>query len=170
MTTPARPVPPEATLIRLAREAAGISPETAAARMRVKFSGTRWRQIEAAYRKDSDTLVKAKAPTLAQMAHAVDVSADRLAAAGREDAAEILREIEAAGDTPEPTSQQTALTDLQPWQRDVILRALDEKPRSKQEKALLLRRLAEQIEQQPNADDESDLPTLVEPKAVSDSE
>lgn len=88
--------PPEAALLRLAREAAGLSPETAAARAKVQLGGSRWRQIEAGYRGRSSPPVPVVAPdrTLAHMAHAVGISPQRLAEVNREGAAEILREIE----------------------------------------------------------------------------
>ena len=81
--------PPEAELVRLAREAQRISPETAAARAETQLSGSRWRQIEAGWRKDTKTVVIAKAATLAHMAYAVGVSPERLEAAGRNDAAAV---------------------------------------------------------------------------------
>ncbi|NML55302.1 helix-turn-helix domain-containing protein [Streptomyces sp. R302] len=140
--------PPEATLLRLAREAAGLSPESAAARMTVRFSGSRWRQIEAAYRKDTASEVVAKAPTLAQMAHALGITPDRLEAAGRSDAADILREIETTA-APQPAPPSTAtFAGLEDWQQKAILNVLDAQPRSTREKALLLHTLAEQIERQ----------------------
>ncbi|WP_137991205.1 helix-turn-helix domain-containing protein [Streptomyces vilmorinianum] len=150
--------PPETSLLRLAREAAGLSPESAAARMSVKFSGSRWRQIEAGYRKDSSTQVVAPAPTLAQMAHTVGISSSRLANAGREDAAAILREIERSGEPAAPAGPQATLSELEEWQQQIILNALDNRPRSKREKALLLRTLAEQIERQASADNEQEDP------------
>ncbi|WP_262059741.1 helix-turn-helix domain-containing protein [Streptomyces sp. STR69] len=96
MSSPAsaQPSPPaEAALIRLAREAAGLSPESAAARMAMRFGGSRWRQIERGYRTDTGKGVEAPAPTLAQMARAVGLTAARLEGV-RPDAAKILREIE----------------------------------------------------------------------------
>lgn len=156
---PAKPAPPaEASLIRLAREAASLSPESAAALMSARISGSRWRQIEAGYRHDSSKAVVAPAPTLAQMARAVGVSAERLASAGREDAAEILREIERVEEHAEPDQPAATLMELPEWQQQVILNALDERPRSKREKALLLRTLAEQIERQANHEQEPELP------------
>ncbi|MFE3129156.1 helix-turn-helix domain-containing protein [Streptomyces hydrogenans] len=144
--------PPEAALLRLAREAAGLSPESAATRMAGKFSGSRWRQIEAGYRRDSDSAVVAKAPTLAQMAHALGITPDRLEAAGRGDAATILREIETTS-TPQPAPQAAVtLAGLEDWQQKAILNVLDAQPRSAAEKALLLRSLAEQIEHQVKSD------------------
>lgn len=87
--------PAHGALIRLAREAQGISPETAAARMPFKFSGASWRQIEAGYRGAGAkrTPVPGKPATVAAMARTVGVSADRLAEHNAE-AGEILREIE----------------------------------------------------------------------------
>jgi transcriptional regulator with XRE-family HTH domain len=157
MTTPTTPPPPEASLIRLAREAAGLSPEKAAARMEIRFSGSRWRQIEAGRRADSDQPVIAKSPTLAHMAHSVGVTSDRLAAAGREDAAEILREIESAGAEPEPAYMPGPLAGLEDWQRRAILNILDERPRSKREKALVLRTLVQELEHQATQEDPPEL-------------
>ena len=152
-----KPVPrPEASLIRLAREAAGLSPEKAAKRMDIPFSGSRWRQIEAGYRSDSDKAVIAKAPTLAHMAHAVGVSATRLANSGREDAAEILHEIEGTG-TSAPPHMPEQLAALKDWQLQAILNILDESPRSKREKALLLRKVVAELEQQAAQDGEPEL-------------
>ncbi|MFF8412909.1 helix-turn-helix domain-containing protein [Streptomyces omiyaensis] len=140
--------PPEAALLRLAREAAGLSPEVAASRMAGKFSGSRWRQIEAGYRRDTNTAVVAKPPTLAQMAHALGITPERLEATGRGDAAVILREIEATS-APQPAPPgAAALTGLEDWQQKAILNVLDAQPRTDKEKALLLHTLAEQIELQ----------------------
>jgi transcriptional regulator with XRE-family HTH domain len=109
MTSPAQPPPPaEAQLIRRAREAAGLSPETAAARMQAGIIGSaRWRQIEAGHRSDSPKPVIAKASTLAHMALAVGVTADRLAEAGRTDAAEVLREVALKSGNRNPPSAAT---------------------------------------------------------------
>jgi hypothetical protein len=161
MAAPATPPPPEATLIRLVREASGLSPETAAARMETRFSGSRWRQIERGWRGDSGTPVIAPDVTLAQMCFTLGITADRLAETGREKAVGILREMEqskapAPAATPESTEP---LAQLEEWQQKVILNALDEKPRSAKEKALLLRTLAEQIEAQNPDDGSSDDPS-----------
>ncbi|MFI6248967.1 hypothetical protein [Streptomyces sp. NPDC051016] len=147
MGAPAEP-PAEATLIRVAREAMGLSAETAAARAEIKLSGSRWRQIEKGYRGDMGTEVVAPHATLAHMAWAVGVDSDRLAETGRTQAAEILREMERSR-TPAaatPATETAPLTELAEWQQKVILTALDERPRSAAEKALLLRTLATQIE------------------------
>lgn len=98
--------PSEAALIRIARQARGLSPEAAAELLPFKLSGVRWRQIEKGYeRKNPPKLVSAPARTLAHMAHVLGLSPERLEKAGRADAAEILREIgraeaEAPSDTP----------------------------------------------------------------------
>jgi len=149
MGAPATPPPPaEATLIRLVREASGLSPEAAAAKIRTRFSGSRWRQIEKGYRRDSDSPVVAPHTTLAQMALVLGISPERLAETGRDDAVEILRELLRTdeADTPAPDPEAAPLADLEEWQQRVILNALDEKPRSPREKALLLRSLAARIE------------------------
>ncbi|MET9081376.1 hypothetical protein ABZX77_05645 [Streptomyces sp. NPDC004237] len=149
MGAPATPPPPaEATLIRLAREAAGLSAEKAAARAEISLSGSRWRQIEKGYRADMGSEVVAPHTTLAHMAWVVGVTSDRLAETGRTEAADILREMERFRATP-PAPEAAPLVELEEWQQRVILGALDERPRSAQEKALLLRKLAEEIEASP---------------------
>ncbi|MFJ2162541.1 hypothetical protein [Streptomyces sp. NPDC087856] len=86
--------PPEALLIRLARQAKGLSPEAAAALLPIKLSGNRWRQIEKGYeRRVPFKGVRAPDPTLAHMAHVVGVSPERLDEVDRSDAGDILREI-----------------------------------------------------------------------------
>jgi hypothetical protein len=164
MGAPATPPPPaEATLIRLVREAAGLSPEAAAARMEVKFSGSRWRQIERGWRKDSDTPVVAPDTTLAQMAWTLGISSDRLAETGRQTAVEILREMERSkASAPAPTPEAAPLAELQEWQQQVILNALDERPRSAREKALLLRTLAAQIEAEAAKEESAEDPIVHE--------
>lgn len=90
----ARPDPPrEATLIRLARQAARIKAPAAA--RKAGISTARWSQIENGYERRHGQYkpISASPPTLAHMAHAVGLTPDRLAEAGREDAAEILTEI-----------------------------------------------------------------------------
>jgi hypothetical protein len=155
MGAPATPPPPaEATLIRLVREAAGLSPEAAGAR--ISLSGSRWRQIERGWRGDSNTQVTAPDATLAQMCHTLGIDADRLAETGRTGAVEILRELERPK-TPAPTPEVSEpLAKLEEWQQKVILNALDERPRSAREKALLLRSLAQQIEAQDSTSESMD--------------
>src|SRR5580700_9701840 len=96
MTPGEQPVtpPPEAVLIRLVRQAAGITVDAAAARAGI--SKARWTQVETGREKRKDGYHPAVAPagTLARMARAVPgVTPERLEEAGRPDAAEVLREI-----------------------------------------------------------------------------
>jgi hypothetical protein len=85
--------PAEASLIRVARQARGLSPEAAAARVSIRLGGSRWREIEKGYKGASRASVKAPDLTLAHMARAVGVSPERLTEVGREEAAVILKEI-----------------------------------------------------------------------------
>jgi transcriptional regulator with XRE-family HTH domain len=146
------PPPPEAQLVRLVREAAGLSAESAAARVESKLSGSRWRQIERGYRGDLATTVVAPDKTLAQMCHALGITPDRLAATGRAEAAHILEEMQRSEAEPAPASPEAAsVSQLPVWQQEVILRVLDERPRSRYEKALLLRTLAAKLEEAEDA-------------------
>jgi transcriptional regulator with XRE-family HTH domain len=86
--------PPEAVIVRLAREAAHIRTEDAA--RAAGISKARWSQVETGYesRLGIRRPVVARAVTLAHMARAVGVSPARLRAEGhRPDAADILEEI-----------------------------------------------------------------------------
>ena len=89
------PAPPEAVIIRLAREAAGIPISDAAKRAGVSVA--RWSQIEAGseMRHGAPRAVTGRAGTIARMAHAVPgVTPERMETGGqRPDAAEILREM-----------------------------------------------------------------------------
>lgn len=127
--------PPEAELIRVARLARGLSPETAAERAPVRLGGGRWRHIEQGYtRRAPFTPTTAPAKTLAHMANVVGVQPEQLDDAGRADAAEILREIkrqEASEGQPadgsnDPRVQMAVdiLMDLPPRVRDEALRQL----------------------------------------------
>lgn len=102
MDTAEKPTPPpEASLLRLVRSAAGMQAGDAAAklaiRFRRRFSASRWSQIENGYetREGRYKRVTANAATLAQMFDIVGgVTPERLADEGqRPDAAEVLREI-----------------------------------------------------------------------------
>jgi transcriptional regulator with XRE-family HTH domain len=131
--------PGHGALIRLAREAKGWSPETAAARMPYKFSGSSWRNIEAGYRGAGAKriAVPGKAATVAAMARTVGVTADRLAEHNSE-AAEILREMERQEARQSPAIPETlqaapphvrrmidaALEDVDPADRAELLREL----------------------------------------------
>jgi hypothetical protein len=107
--------PPEATLIRLAREAAGIKAPAAAESAGI--SAARWSQIEVGYesRLGRYKPVRARDGTLAHMAYAVGLSPVRLEQAGRPEAAEVLREIHRREDArsdsiPEGTESLDGLT------------------------------------------------------------
>lgn len=86
--------PPEAVLIRRARQARGLTRAEAAERSSV-VKASRWGQIENGYVMKAGQPVPTKAGDmqLAHMARTVGVSAERLDEVGRHDAAEILREI-----------------------------------------------------------------------------
>ncbi|MFJ4551016.1 hypothetical protein ACIP4X_17615 [Streptomyces sp. NPDC088817] len=116
--------------------------------MDIKFSGSRWRQIERGWRKDSDTEVIAPDVTLAHMCFTLGIPSERLAETGRNKAVEILRELERAKAPASEEPEPSPLADLEEWQQQIILNALDERPRSAREKALLLRTLAAKIEAQ----------------------
>jgi len=87
-----RQAPPEGRLIRLARRARGLSAEEAARRTKIKLGKSRWYHIEAGY-ESKDKPVIAPPETLAHMAYVVGVTPEQLAGVGRQDAAEVLREI-----------------------------------------------------------------------------
>lgn len=85
---------PEGALLRLARDAAGISIPEAVRRSGV--SKARWSQVESGTetRNGVTRPVQAKAGTLARMARAVGITPERLESEGqRPDAAKVLREI-----------------------------------------------------------------------------
>lgn len=93
METPGDP-PPEGRIIEDARERRRLSQNKAADR--AGLSGTRWRQIVtgvASGGKGIQIPVHGRAETLARMAQVVGVTPEQLADAGREDAAEELREL-----------------------------------------------------------------------------
>ncbi|MCQ9178729.1 hypothetical protein KMT30_06725 [Streptomyces sp. IBSBF 2953] len=126
--------------------------------MDIRFSGSRWRQIEKGWRSDSGTSVIALDATLAHMCWALDISSERLGETGRTDAVEILRELERSkAPAPDAPASAAPLAELEEWQQRVILGALDEKPRSPRDKALLLRTLASKIESA--QEEEGDAPT-----------
>ncbi|MFE6282471.1 helix-turn-helix domain-containing protein [Streptomyces sp. NPDC057877] len=87
--------PPEAVLIRRARQARGLTRAEAAERSGV-VKASRWGQIENGYLMKAGVPVKTRAGDmqLAHMARTVSLSPERLVEAGRSDAAEILREIQ----------------------------------------------------------------------------
>ncbi|MFR0354109.1 hypothetical protein [Streptomyces sediminimaris] len=136
--------PPEADLIRLARQARGLSPEEAADRTPVRIKGFRWRQIEKGWKGKPGASDPAKAPdkTLAHMAHTVGVSSARLAE-HRPEAAEILREIEIQS-VERSDSLPDPLSSLTPERQRIILDMIRELPPA--DRAPALRRLAERVE------------------------
>ncbi|MCX3059614.1 hypothetical protein [Streptomyces beihaiensis] len=127
------------TLIRIAREAKGWSPETAAANMPFRFSGSSWRQIEAGYRGSGEKRkrVPGKASTVAAMARTVGITSDRLEEHHRE-AAAILREMEHQDAQRAPAMPEVlqsapahvrrmidaALEDVDPEDRATVLREM----------------------------------------------
>ncbi|CAL9347910.1 hypothetical protein SUDANB1_00401 [Streptomyces sp. enrichment culture] len=136
--------PPEADLIRLARQARGLSPEEAADRTPIRIKGFRWRQIEKGWKGKPGASDQAKAPakTLAHMAHTVGVASARLAE-HRPDAAAILREIEIqqverSDALPDPLARLTS------ERQRIIMDMIAELPAK--DRAPALRRLAERVE------------------------
>lgn len=89
--------PPEALLIRTAREAAGMTAAQAAGATKgaVSVSATYWRDVERGYggRRGQRVPVRASDRLLAAMAHVTGVTPDQLAGAQRENAARVLTEI-----------------------------------------------------------------------------
>jgi len=95
--------PPEGKLIADAAGRRGLSLRKAAEQADISYG--RWRQIVTGYQNVSPgefAIVHAPARTLAKMARVVGVTAAQMAAAGREDAAEAMRDSE-----PEPATQLT---------------------------------------------------------------
>lgn len=92
---PDTPAPPEASLIRTARKAAGLTAEAAARATGGAVSPVYWRDVERGYGYRRGKRVRARASdrVLAHMAHAVRVTPERLTEAGRGDAATVLAEI-----------------------------------------------------------------------------
>ncbi|MDN3056924.1 helix-turn-helix transcriptional regulator [Streptomyces sp. SRF1] len=123
--------PPEAALIRTALKVARLSARSAA--KRAGISDARWRQIVSGYQSVSGEQIPVKAPadTLARMAQVVGVSADQLTGAGREDAAQALREMEALAPSmptetyasdPHIEAVMQLLTTLPPEAQEEVLR------------------------------------------------
>lgn len=94
--------PPEATLIRRAREARGLNHTEAASKIEIQLGARRWRQIEDGWEKRGVTRAVAGDPQLAHMAFVVGVSPEDLEAVDRHEAAEILRMIERRHKSPAP--------------------------------------------------------------------
>ena len=98
-------VPPEAEVIRLAREAAGMTAQSAAEASRTQdgkgVSAAYWRDVERGTggRRGERVPTRASARALAAMARVVSVTPAQLTGAGREDAARVLDEILRREDT-----------------------------------------------------------------------
>lgn len=84
--------PPEAVLIRRAREARNLSPAEAALKTGIRLGDRRWRQIEDGNEGRGKPL-RATDKTLAHMAAAVSLEPGQLIEVDRVEAGEILREI-----------------------------------------------------------------------------
>lgn len=110
-------IPPEAEVIRLAREAMDMTAQAAAEASRAHdgkgVSAAYWRDVERGYggRRGQRVPTRASARALAAMAGVVGVMPAQLTRAGREDAARVLEEIHRrrvsvlhlpASDTPPP--------------------------------------------------------------------
>ena len=92
-------IPPEAVVIRLAREATGMTAQSAAEASRKRdgqgVSAAYWRDVERGYggRRGERVPTRASARALAAMARTTGVQPAQLTSAGREDAARVLEEI-----------------------------------------------------------------------------
>jgi len=92
-------IPPEAEVIRLAREAMDMTAQRAAEASRADnargVSAAYWRDVERGYggRRGRRVPTRASARALAAMARVVGILPSQLTAAGREDAARVLEEI-----------------------------------------------------------------------------
>ena len=95
------PAPPEADVIRLAREATGMTAQSAAEASKAQdpagrgISAAYWRDVERGHggRRGERVATRASARALAAMARVVGVMPPQLTAAGREDGARVLEEI-----------------------------------------------------------------------------
>ncbi|HEY9371000.1 hypothetical protein [Streptomyces sp.] len=91
--------PPEGTLLKAALTKSGLSARSAAAAAGI--SEGRWRQIVSGYQTISAGVyapVRGPKETVARMANVVGLSPALLEEAGRSDAADVLRDIQAAKD------------------------------------------------------------------------
>jgi hypothetical protein len=151
--------PPEGELIRLARQARGLSIEEAAEMTPVRIGRFRWRQIETGFKGKIGASARVHAPdkTLAHMAHTVGVLSARLAKF-RPEAAAILREIEIQ-DVERSDALPNPLARLTSERQRIIMDMINELPAA--DRAPALRRLAERVEA---GELESDGPSTPEPK------
>jgi transcriptional regulator with XRE-family HTH domain len=131
MTTKPDPQP-EGILIMDARKRARLSGREAA--RRAGISEGRWRQIVNGYMVVTkgvySPVVGAPADTVARMAQSVDVSPEELEAAGREDAAEELRKLnagarEAADHAPDDLDRRIARMKADPKQWRTLEKIVD---------------------------------------------
>ena len=88
--------PPEARLIRTAREAVGMTAAQAAQATEGAVSATYWRDVERGYggRRGVRAAARASSRLLAAMARVTGVTPEQLKEAQREDAARVLAEIQ----------------------------------------------------------------------------
>jgi len=89
--------PRDAELIRRCREAANPTMSRRQAAAKAGISPSQWSDVERGHKKAGSGVVvpvQATAQTLARMARAVGTSPDDLAAAGRDDAARYLRDLD----------------------------------------------------------------------------
>lgn len=102
MTSPSPPR--EASLIKIARKAAGLSVAAASEAALIDISAARWSQIENGYeaRGGRHSPVRGRDETIAHMAYVVGVAPERLSRAGRANAGLILEEIMRRQAEPEP--------------------------------------------------------------------
>jgi hypothetical protein len=86
--------PPEAVLVRRAREASGLGYDAAADKLKIRLTGRRWRQLEEGREHSGGKAATMSDVVLAHMAYVVNVSPEQLEGVGRAESAEILREIQ----------------------------------------------------------------------------
>jgi len=114
------PVPPEAEVIRLARQATGMTAQDAAEASRSHdgrgVSAAYWRDVERGYggRRGKRVPTRASDRALAAMARVVGVQPSQLTDAGREDAALVLREIYRREAAPPPRPAEPPLPEFAP--------------------------------------------------------
>lgn len=116
--------PPEGKLIAAAAKSRRLSQREAA--KRAGISEGRWRQIVQGYQTVSGNHVPVRGPdsTVARMAWAVGVSTSELMESGREDAAEVLREIGAGQKSPTAFEAVAAMVEQINGTRDPHLRRI----------------------------------------------
>lgn len=107
--------PPEAQLVKLVRQAKGITAAKAAELAGGVIGPVRWRDIERGYgtTRGIRTPSRASDRALAHMAFAVGISPDRLAATGRTAAADVLAEI--MGQEQQPLRPDATDAEIREW-------------------------------------------------------